>query len=174
MESTVATIHGCLKQLVFGEGDDTELQHVVAGMLAERGQKIAVVEGGTAGVVAEWLHETDQSDVVLRGGLAVGDEVALVETLGVPRNVVEAYGPCSAEVATAMAERCRALFHSDYGLAVTAIPRGEAETFHLALATPHEVVVRPARTIGHPDLLLARSAKQALDLARLTLLNQQS
>jgi nicotinamide-nucleotide amidase len=172
MESTVETIHGCLKQLVYGEGDQTELQHVVARMLAERGDKIAVAEGGTAGVVAEWLHETAGGETVLRGGITVGDDVALVETLGVPRTVVEAHGPFSAETATAMAERCRAMFRTDHGLAITAIPRGEAETFHIALATPRETLVRPARTIGHPDLLLPRSAKQALDLVRLTLLNK--
>lgn len=172
MESTVETIQGCLKQLVFGEGDDTELQHVVARMLARRGRKIAVVEGGTAGIVAEWLHETDEGELVLRGGMTIGDDVALVETLGVPREIVETHGPSSAEAATAMAERCRALFRTDFGLAITPIPRGEAETFCLALATPRETVVRSARTIGHPDLLLPRSAKQALDLVRLTLLHE--
>jgi nicotinamide-nucleotide amidase len=171
MESTVATIHDSLKQLVFGEGEDTELQHVIGRMLAQRGATLATAEWGTAGVLSQWLDTIDNSQDVYRGGIVINSAAALAGGLGVSADAVRLYGTSSAAVARAMAEQARVRLHADFGLAVSAIPTGEAETFHLALATPHGTEVRPARTIGHPDLLRTRSAKQALDLLRLTLLN---
>jgi nicotinamide-nucleotide amidase len=172
-EPTVATIRECLQRLAFGEGDETELQHVVVQMLFKRRQTLATAERGTCGLIANWLNDTDEGELVFRGGMAVNHDVALVDALGVPGEVLATTGPFSAETAVAMAEQCRERFRADYALAVSAIPTGEAEVFHIALATPRETIVKPARTIGHPDLLRPRSAKQSLDLLRHTLLDDE-
>jgi nicotinamide-nucleotide amidase len=173
MDSTVTTIHQSLRQLVFGEGDETELQHVVAQLLIERGATLSTAEWGTAGVLAQWLNDVPENERFFRGGLLANSHSVLVGALGIPAEVIEQFGTSSAETARAMAEHCRQQMQSDYALAVSAIPTGEAETFFLALATPHETIVRSARTIGHPDILRPRSAKQALDLLRLTLLKSR-
>jgi nicotinamide-nucleotide amidase len=172
MEPTVATIYDCLKQLVFGEGDDVELQHVVAVALAAHGATLSTAEWGTAGMLMQWLQDVPSSERVYRGGVLANSESALTNGLGVSPALLAQFGPSSAEVSRAMAEQCRARLQSDYALAVSAIPEGEAEIFYLALATPQQTLVKSARTIGHPDLLRPRSAKQALDLLRLTLLAQ--
>ena len=76
-----------------------------------------------------------------------------------------------------MASAVREHFDADLGLAVGEFPvlrSGEEhpQEFWLALATPHHVESKTQRFAGHPDILLERSAKQALDLLRLRLLNE--
>ena len=69
-------------------------------------------------------------------------------------------------------EAVREKLNTDYGLAVAALPssRGAADKVYIAMATPQGVSVAGRRHAGHPDILIDRTAKQALDVLRLHLL----
>lgn len=174
MAPTVATIHHCLGNLVFGEGDD-ELEHVVLRALAARNETLATVEWGTAGLVAEWLGGVPLSNASWRGGAIVRDAAMAERLLGVPADSTIAQGGTSAEVAQAMAQACRERLGTDWGLAVGAFPefRPEAdhpEMVHIGLASPSSVEVAAFPFTGHPATLKVLTAKRALNLARLRLL----
>ena len=75
-----------------------------------------------------------------------------------------------------MAQECRAKFAADFGLAVGELPpvdpqATEPPLLHFAVADENSVTVKSAPYAGHPDILKARGAKQALNLLRLTLLH---
>ena len=166
MEPTVATIRQCLGTLVFGEEGD-KLQHAVVGLLRARGKTLATAEGATAGLLAQWLGGVEGAAQVYRGGLVV---------------------MAPAEPAEVLANRCREQFAADYGLAVglfgagvapaacspagcTTTGGGQQPLLQLALASGQGVRRETVSQLAHPELALTYVAKRALNLLRLTLID---
>lgn len=173
MGPTIQIIHDCLGDLVFGEQDD-ELHDVVAHQLSQRAATLSTVEWGTEGVIAHWLRATADAAGVYRGGMVVSSYDGLCQILGWDKM----RGNCSerdcAKLTSEMAEHLRARMSTDFALAVG--PRPETDSresqpaeIHIALATRDGVSVVAHPFAGHPDILVERSAKQALNYLRLHL-----
>jgi nicotinamide-nucleotide amidase len=178
MAPTLDTIRRSLGDLVYGEQDD-ELQHVVARQLAATGNSLAVAEWGTGGLLAEWLSDACGEDAHLLGGVLVRDRASLCRLLRISEDVIARHGEYSRETAAAMAARCREQFGADVALAVGPFPppAGSAETpseTHIALAAAEGTFTESAPFTYHPDILQARTAKQALNALRLYLARQTS
>jgi nicotinamide-nucleotide amidase len=174
MEPTAATIYQCLGNVAYGEGD-VELEDVVTRLLTERKLTLATAEWGTAGLVAHRLREAAPSPGPYAGGVVATSPSALQKLLNVSPELIAAHTPTSGEVVAAMARGCRERLGADLALAVSQFPdvsdRGRTpERLHLALATSDDVIVRSAPHFGSPDILTTRAAKQALNLARLALI----
>lgn len=184
MEPTVAQIREILGPLVFGEEDD-ELQHAVTRLLVERHQTVAVAEWATEGLVSRWLAEAAGNTTSFAGGVVIRDVATLNAILGlrVDAGAIAARGTASA-MASTIRERCG----TDFGLGIAAFPQdknlGPTEaapfaaertgTLHVALASRKHVMVKGFPLTGHPAIIKPRSAKYALDLLRLTMLNNKS
>jgi len=74
-----------------------------------------------------------------------------------------------------LAVRCRAVFEADYALALGPFPPldalpGGPPPVQLAVADSTAVHRHPTPFAGHPEMLLARTVKEALNFLRLTLL----
>jgi nicotinamide-nucleotide amidase len=173
MEPTAATIRQCLGNLVFGEEDD-RLQDVVVRELAARGRTLATFECDSAGTLAQWLSEADVRRRVVRGSLVVPNRRAVASAVGLEdQEDLLAPPRCAADVQT-LARRCRALFGSDYALALGPFPplasrSGPPPEVHIALWGPAGVSATTTPFAGHPDMLLVRTVKAALNFARLAL-----
>ena len=173
MGPTVDTIHKCLGDLVFGEGED-ELQDAVCRLLKSREKTLSVVEWGAAGLVADWLGAADEEGDVFRGGIIVRDEQGTQNLLDLPPDCFRQQGAISEPVASAMATACRDRFGTDYALAVGAFPEHDPQApepshFWLALAGPDGVTTRSHPYASHPAILANLCAKRALDFVRLSL-----
>lgn len=180
---TVAQIRELLGVLVFGEEDD-ELAHAVVRLLKERGRTVAVAEWATDGLVTQWLAEAAENADFVRGGVVVHDRSmlrALLE-LELPADAV-----ASKETARDMAHAVRQKTGTDFGLGIAAFPASGPEvptaatshgidmsgTLHVALAAGDNVRVKSFPIASHPAITKARSAKQALNMLRLALLNRE-
>lgn len=156
---TIATIRGCLGTLVFGEEDD-ELQHAVVRLLADRGRTLSVVEFGTGGLLSNWLSEADAAGATFLGGRVLRSRTF------------------EADEISRIVETCRHDHATDFAIAVGPFPQpddtvaGPGE-FHFAVAGGGGVNCKSSLLAGHPDILKERSAKQALNLLRLTLLHER-
>lgn len=166
MQPTLEEIHSRLGDLVFGEDED-ELQDVVVRLLQERNESVAVCESGTLGVVAHWLCDADarQGSATFCGGIVAlsRDAANILSSDDSPADPTSM--TATMEAAEAMATRTGAT----YGLALGAFPDDQRHEFPIALAvndsrTDNVGVMRGFA--GHPDILVERSAKQALDLLR--------
>lgn len=178
MEPTIATIHDCLGELVYGTEDD-ELEHAVTRLLREQDRKLATVEWGTGGLVSHWMNDVPDVAGHYAGGLIIRDAQSASSILGIGAEVLSEHPPHSGEVAEAMAAACRKSIGADLALAVSDLPpfdrtADESPRVFFALANGDEVIVRSARYVGHPAILKTRAAKQALNLVRLTLLRAQA
>lgn len=174
MQPTIDTIHECLGDLVFGYGDD-ELQHAVARILDANELTLATVEVGTQGTLAHWLRELPRTKCY-RGGV-IGELDCVRGALLDPRpNESLGYESLGYEsldnsITAKLAEAIRDWFRADFGLAV-GMPTDDTEMPRLpiSLATGNKTLtVRPPYR-AHPDILEERTAKQALNLLRKTLL----
>jgi nicotinamide-nucleotide amidase len=183
MESTVAEIRTTLGVLVFGEEDD-ELEHAVVRLLQQHSRSVVVAEWATDGLVSQWLAEAAAGSDCLRSGIIVRDTTTLKNVLGIE---IPANGTASPEAATAMARAVEQLTGADYGLGIAAFPAGGRKlptaamghnidvsgTLHVALAAGENVRVKSFPIATHPSITKTRSAKQALNMLRLALLNQE-
>jgi nicotinamide-nucleotide amidase len=178
MGPTVATIHDCLGDLVFGEEDD-ELEDAVVRLLAAKGKTLATAEWGIGGLIADWLTRAGVGDESSRylGGFILTSPAARAQLL---ESAGESVAPdASAEsLVCALAIACRRRLDADYALAVGELPPSDptASTpprFHFAVATPVGLRARSSPYVGPSDILRLRAAKQALNLLRLELLHER-
>ena len=184
MEPTVAEIRELLGVLVFGE-EDEELEHAVVRLLQERGHTLAVAEWATDGLVTEWLAEVASSNTCFRGGVVIHDATSLKSLLHI---AVASDASSGEEAASAMARAAQRLTGADFGLGIAAFPTGGIAlptaatlasidmtgTLHVALATPDAVRTKAFPIATHPSITKTRSAKQALNMVRLALINSEA
>lgn len=172
MQPTLDEIHNRLGDLVFGQDED-ELQDAVVRLLRERGQSLAVCESATLGVLAHWLCAADMrhGSSTFHGGIVAlsGDAASLLSSDHPPAD------PTSMATTMAAAEAIATRTGATYGLALGAFPEDGRHEFPIALAindvaTPNVGVM--GGFAGHPDILVERSAKQALDLLRRQLIGR--
>jgi nicotinamide-nucleotide amidase len=182
MQPSIHQIRDILGNVVFGEEDD-ELEHAVVRLLQARRESVAVVEWATDGLVSNWLAEAAGNGDCFFGGFTVRDMNMLKKMLDV---LVSSDAVAGADTARAMAKAVREKSGATYGLAVAAFPRfgpitptaaiGPNEidmkgNLHVALATPEQTRAKDLSLASHPAITKTRSAKQALNLLRLAMLN---
>ena len=103
----------------------------------------------------------------------VHDPASLQQVLDVPPEFVATHGAASEGVAKAMAQHARQRLGVDYALAVSDVPHDPSTgSFHVAVATPDQVISREMNYAAHPAIQRPLAAKRALNLLRLTLMGQ--
>jgi nicotinamide-nucleotide amidase len=166
MAPTIDLIRACLGPLIFGEEDD-ELQDAVLQLLDRQHSTLATVEIATQGLVAQWLATANSASTLYLGGKVMSSEVW--------RRAHPDVSDISAQVAR-MASEVRSEFHADYGLAIGPVPASSDESnpprIEFALATPQSVIQESKPFASHPDIRLSLAGKHALNLARLSLVDQ--
>jgi nicotinamide-nucleotide amidase len=169
IESQVRALFG---DAVWGSGKE-ELAALVVAQLAGRGQKVALAESCTGGLLASMLTAVPGASAVLDLGVVAYADRMKQAVLGVEAGLLAAHGAVSAPVARALAEGARRLAGATWGVGITGIagpgggtPEKPVGTVHLALAGPGgtEAVARLYRF--DRDRVRRAAAFEALDLLR--------
>ena len=177
IEPTLALIRERFGSMIIGEGDEDVADGLVA-QLKRTGRTLATAESCTGGLIAHMLTALPGVSPYYPGGVVSYANQAKVELLGVPPALLEAHGAVSPEVAEAMAEGVRQRLGADLGLSVTGIagptggtPAKPVGLVYLGLATADRVQTRRLELGPEQprDIIQSRSAKQALNWARLVL-----
>lgn len=142
-------IRDCLGELVFGVEGQT-LADVVVEQLRQRGENLAIADYITGGRLAVMLADADpQSRVYLGGSVGGSASFAAAETR-------------AAEIARE--------HYATWGLALTGPTPPTSESplprIRIAVTQGNHCVAETPAFAAHPDLILARAAKQGLDLLR--------
>ncbi|HEV3168437.1 MAG TPA: competence/damage-inducible protein A [Isosphaeraceae bacterium] len=181
IEPTLALIRERFGDLVVGEGDEDVADGLVRELMLA-GATLATAESCTGGLVAHRITAIGGVSPYYPGGVVSYSNEAKVQILGVDRGLLEAHGAVSPEVAEAMAICVRQRFGADLGLSVTGIagptggtPAKPVGLVYLGLAWAEGVASRKlALGPEQPrDVIQSRSAKYAMNLARLHLIERR-
>ena len=158
IEPTAKLIYDTLGNRIFGEGEDT-LPAVVCRIVNSQGKKLAVVEAGTRGLLAESLSSVAEAAACFLGGVVVP-----------PRHPI---------APDKMIELGRKMFEADYLLLIGAYPQGQPErtrsdeTF-VAVVNAKDANLQTSMLqmrnypfAGHPGIIDDLYVKRVLDLFRL-------
>ncbi len=161
--------------------DDEEIQDAVVRLLAGRRLTISTAESITTGQVAERLGRVPGVSAYLMGGIVAYDNRIKTELLGVPEEMLREHGAVSAPVVEAMAIGCRTRLKTDLAISTSGIagPGGATPTkpvglVYAGLAWDGGVRSQHYIWTGTRTEVQSRTAKMALNLARLHLLRQHT
>lgn len=165
-----------LGDAVYTRAPAERLEHAVGRELARRGERAAMAESLTGGLIAERLTRVPGASAWFDLGVAAYADEAKTALLGVPPETLAAEGAVSRAVAERMAEGVRRRAGNAWGLAVTGIagPGGGSRAkpvglVWIAVAGPVNRVERH-RFPGDRPLVRRLTSTYALDLLRRSLL----
>ena len=153
--------------------DGSSLEEVVARLLTMNNATISAAESCTGGLLAQRLTSIAGSSHYFFGGVVCYSNEMKTAWADVPKELIEAKGAVSAEVAVALAEGIRRRVGSTLGVGITGIagPGGGSEekpvgTVHIAVASGGETKARAARFMGDREMIRMQASQMALDLVR--------
>ncbi len=149
------------------------LETVVANELTQHNATVAVAESCTAGLVAERLTRIGGSSSYFVGGVICYSNELKSAWVDVPKELIEAKGAVSPEVAAALAENIRRRSGATLGIGITGIAGpggGSAEKpaglVHIALANGAVTKERRFHFPGDRDMVRWQASQMALDMVR--------
>ena len=172
----VGRIRTAVGRYVYGE-DGTDLAEVVLDLCRQQGQKIAVAESCTGGMLGARLTAIPGSSDVFLGGVVAYDDAVKKEWLGVQDEDLAAHGAVSEVVARIMAREIRTRFGAGIGVAITGIAGPGGGTADKPVGTIWIAVDGPAadvrcrQSFGTRQEIRMRAAQAALDMVRRILEN---
>lgn len=176
IEKTRLAILNRMGTLVFGV-EDEELEHALVRILQLRRATLSTAESGTGGLLAHRLSGVKGFESCYMGGVVVPTNAAKRELVFVDPMLIRQYGPISQEVALAIAKGCRQRFGTNFGLAVTDWqefdpddPLAPVPASFVALAGPKGAQVEKVQHFGDPAIAKSRTAKVAMNMLRLHLI----
>ena len=123
------------------------------GLLTAAGATVSTAESLTGGLVCAELVSVPGASDVVSGGIVAYTAGAKIDLLGVPADLISAYGTVDALVASSMANAARRRFGSTYGLATTGVA-GPDPSEGKPVGTVHVAISGPAGTTSY-ELSLA-------------------
>lgn len=159
------------KNLFSTQGES--LEEVVARILTENRATIAVAESCTGGMLAERLTNVPGSSTYFLGGMVCYSNELKTALVGVPKELIEAKGAVSPEVALALAEGIRKRAGATLGVGVTGIagpgggtPEKPVGLVYIGLADERGPRAKEFRFPGDRERIRQYATQTALDMVR--------
>ncbi|GAB4196695.1 MAG: competence/damage-inducible protein A [Phycisphaeraceae bacterium] len=184
LEETVEQVEQRLGPIVFGRDEESLAESLLQALRKTR-RKIATAESCTGGLIGAMLTDVPGSSDVYLGGWVTYTNDMKCRELDVPEQTIEQYGAVSGQTVCAMARGALDTSHADIAVAVSGIagptggtPDKPVGTVWIGVAEKHNDTIRTravlSRFPGDRQAVRRRAALCALQIARLTLLEQQS
>lgn len=168
-------LRGCLKELVYGVGEQT-LAEVVGAELARQKKTIAVAESCTGGVLAKLITDVAGASRYFTHGWVTYSNQAKIKELGVSADLIEKYGAVSEQVSEAMAVGARKKAEVDFAIGITGIagPSGASERkpvglVYISVSSDNYTETKRFIFSGNRQLIRLRAALTGLNMLRLQL-----
>ncbi len=172
LEEVAEKIAGKLGIAVFTTSDET-MEQVIGNLLTEENKTLSIAESCTGGLIGERITEVaGASRYFIEGVIAYANE-AKIRTLNVPKELIEAHGAVSGEVAEAMAKGVRERTNTDFGISVTGVAGPDGGTAEkpvglvfIGFSNANETKSIKMNLPGDRYLIRWRASQAALDFLR--------
>ena len=169
----VEEVKALLGDVVYGV-DKAGLEVVCKELLLEKGLTFATAESCTGGRVAQCITSLPGASGVYRGGVVSYWTDVKGSVLGVPREILDEFGPVSEETARAMAEGARRITGADIAVSVTGVAGPDPDErgvpvgiVYIGLATPDGTFCRKMDSgRRRRDRIQGLAANHAFDVMR--------
>lgn len=165
-----------LKDYIYSTEGET-LQEVVVKLLKEKKKTISCAESCTGGLLSAKITDVSGASEVLNRGIVSYTNIAKMENLNVPKEVLDKFGAVSEQTAKFMAEGIRNVSKTDIGVSITGIagPTGGTKEkpvglVYIALATEKETIVKKLMLDGNRQKIRELTCKNVLNLVRMKLM----
>lgn len=149
------------------------LEEVIARVLADNRATVAVAESCTGGMIAERLTNVAGSSSYFLGGVVCYSNELKTSLVGVPKELIEAKGAVSSEVALALADGIRKRTGAAIGIGTTGIagpgggtPEKPVGLVHIGIADRQGATEQPFVFPGDRDRVRRMATQTALDMIR--------
>jgi nicotinamide-nucleotide amidase len=171
----LARVRELFGDAIWGTGKE-ELPALVVDRLRARGERVALAESCTGGLLAGLLTAVPGASAVFDLGVVAYADAMKEVVVGVPRALLAAHGAVSEQVARALAEGVRTRAGAAWGVGITGIagpsggtPDKPVGTVHLALAGTAGTEHWWRKYPGDRDRIRRTAAHDALNQLRLAL-----
>lgn len=171
-ERVAAALREAHPRALFAE-DEEPVEALVLEAARSRGWRIAAAESCTGGLVAARLTSVPGSSDVFKAGVVAYDDEIKVNSLGVPREVLEQHGAVSSQTAEAMARGALTDLGAEVSVSVTGVagPGGGSPEKPVGLVYVHALTPDESHGIelhlpGSREAVRRRAAASALHLLR--------
>ena len=120
LEEITAKIVEKLGIAVFATNGET-MEEIVGKILSERGKTLALAESCTGGLIGARITEVAGSSAYFLESVVTYHNESKINSLNIPKQLIETHGAVSAEVAERMAQNVREKTAADYAVSVTGI-----------------------------------------------------
>lgn len=172
LDEMVEQLRLVLGENLFSTSGET-LEMVVAQHLQEDRATIAVAESCTGGMLAARLTNVPGSSSYFRGGVVSYSNDLKSAWACVPKELIDAKGAVSAEVALAMAHGVRTQANATLGVGITGIagpgggtPEKPVGLVHIAVVNETSAKEREFRFPGERDRVRQQATQAALEMVR--------
>lgn len=172
LNSTAQKIRERLQDYIYSE-DGENLQQVVVRLLKEKGKTISCAESCTGGLLSAKITDVSGASEVFNRGIVSYTNIAKMENLGVPKDILDKFGAVSKETAKLMAEGIKKVSKTDIGVSITGIagPTGGTKEkpvglVYIALTQEKETIVKELRLDGDRQKIRELTCKNVLDMVR--------
>jgi len=179
LQSSVNQLAKILGNYIYGSDEET-IEEVVGNLLKTKKLKVAVAESCTGGMMGEMITRIPGSSKYFQGGVISYNARVKEDLLKVPPEAIRKYGEVSRQTAKLMAEGVRRCCHSDIGISITGIagPGGATQKkkvglVYMALADGKKTIAQKHQLFGSRQLIRLRSARRALNMLRMYLMEKQ-
>lgn len=160
--------------------DGRTMEQIVGDLLRARHYTIAAAESCTGGLLTSRLTDVPGSSTYVRASVVAYAYEDKTSLLGVPKELIEAHGAVSEQVAVAMAEGIRSRTGADVAIGITGIagpgggtPTKPVGTVVIAVIVPGvPLYVRTYTFMGGRAMIKFQASQAAMDRARRLLSSQ--
>jgi len=178
LQSSVNQLTKILDNYIYGCDEET-IEEIVGNLLKTNKLKVAVAESCTGGILGEMITRIPGSSKYFQGGVISYNAKVKEDLLKVPPEAIRKYGEVSRQVAKLMAKGVRRCCHSDIGISITGIagPGGATDKkkvglVYMALADGKKTITQKHQLFGDRQLIRLRSARRALNMLRMYLMEK--
>ena len=162
-----------------GFEDESSIEALIGKLLTKNNKTLAIAESCTGGNISKMITSVPGASRYFVGSVISYSEKVKIETLDVPKALIEKYSVVSAEVTESMALSIQQKYNTDFAIAVTGnagpskdkTDESVGKVF-IAIAFPKGVIVNDFN-FGQPrEKVIKRASVKALELLKLMILKK--